>query len=47
MTADTGLTGYFVDDFGVGVLLSSLVLGYVFWKKRSELPDAGITPKLS
>jgi membrane protease YdiL (CAAX protease family) len=37
MTVDTGITEYFVDDFGVGVLLSSLVLGCVFWRKRSEL----------
>jgi membrane protease YdiL (CAAX protease family) len=44
MTVDTGPTGYFVDDFGVGVLLSSLVMGYVFWSKRSELPDASKAP---
>jgi membrane protease YdiL (CAAX protease family) len=37
MTVDTGMTEYFVDDFGVGVVLSSLVLGYIFWRKRSEL----------
>ena len=42
MTVDTGVTGYFVDDFGIGVLLSSLVMGYVFWSKRSDLPNTTI-----
>jgi hypothetical protein len=44
MTVDTGVTAYFVDDFGVGVLLSSLVMGFVFWRKRGELPDASTVP---
>jgi len=38
MTKDTGVTDYFVDDFGIGVLIASLIMGIVFWKKRSELP---------
>ncbi len=42
MTVYTALTGYFVDDFGLGVLPSSLVLGAVFWTKRSELPETSI-----
>jgi hypothetical protein len=37
MTADTGVTDYFVDDFGVGVLLSSVALGFFFWRKRGQL----------
>lgn len=39
MTTDTGVTEYIVDDFGLGVLLSVLILGYIFWRRRSELPD--------
>lgn len=39
MTADTGITEYFVDDFGIGVLLASVGIGYIFWRKRSELPS--------
>lgn len=39
MTVDTGVTEYLVDDFGVGVLISSLLLGYVFWRKRRELRE--------
>jgi hypothetical protein len=39
MTTDTGITGYFVNDFGIGVLLVTVVLGYIFWRKRLELPS--------
>jgi membrane protease YdiL (CAAX protease family) len=39
MTTDTGLTEYFVDDFGLGVLLSSVALGLFFWRKRAQLDD--------
>jgi membrane protease YdiL (CAAX protease family) len=42
MTTDTRITEYIVDDFGLGVLLSALMLAYVFWRKRSELPDTAI-----
>jgi len=37
MTVDTGITYYFVDDFGIGVLAASIILGIIFWIKRSEL----------
>ena len=37
MTVDTGITYYFVDDFGLGVLIASISLGVFFWTKRSEL----------
>jgi membrane protease YdiL (CAAX protease family) len=39
MTTDTGLTEYFIDDFGLGLVVTSLVLGFLFWKKRKELPS--------
>ncbi len=38
MTKDTGVTYYFVDDFGIGVLIASVIMGIFFWKKRLELP---------
>ncbi len=38
MTTDTGPTEYVVDDFGLGVLVSALALGYIAWKRRSDLP---------
>jgi membrane protease YdiL (CAAX protease family) len=37
MTVDTGLTEYFVDDHGLGVMLASVVVGYLFWRRREEL----------
>lgn len=40
MTIDTGVTEYVVDDFGIGVLLSALIAGYIFWRKRGELEKA-------
>jgi membrane protease YdiL (CAAX protease family) len=40
MTNDVGPTEYIVDDFGVGVMLATLTLGYVSWKRRFELPRA-------
>jgi membrane protease YdiL (CAAX protease family) len=44
MTLDTGVTEYLVDDFGIGVLLSSAVLGLIFWCKRSQLPTTVVRP---
>lgn len=41
MTNDTGVTYYFVDDFGIGILIASIIMGIVFWNKRSELPATG------
>jgi membrane protease YdiL (CAAX protease family) len=37
MTIDGPFTDYLVDDFGFGVLVSSLVFGIIFWRKRYEL----------
>jgi hypothetical protein len=39
LTVDLGVTEYIVDDFGIGLTLAVVVLAYVFWRKRSELPD--------
>ena len=41
MTKDTGVTYYFVDDFGIGILIASIIMGIVFWNKRSDLPVIG------
>ncbi len=37
MTSDTGITEYFIDDFGVGVTLASVIIGFIFWMRREEL----------
>jgi len=38
LTTDTGPTKYITGEFGVALALISLVVAYVFWKKRAELP---------
>lgn len=43
MTKDTGITDYFVDDFGIGVFIASIIMGIVFWNKRSEIPVTAIS----
>jgi membrane protease YdiL (CAAX protease family) len=37
MTFDTGITEFFVDDFGIGLTISFLFIGYVFWRKLSQI----------
>jgi uncharacterized protein len=37
-TAQTGLTAYVIDEFGVGMLLIGLAVGFYFWRRRGELP---------
>ncbi len=36
-TADTGLTKYFVDEFGAAVAIAGIITGIIFWKKRAAL----------
>lgn len=38
LTTDTGLTKYVTGEFGLALALISLVIAYIFWKKRTELP---------
>ncbi len=38
LTADTGKTKYFIDEFGAALAIVSIIVGYIFWKKRHELP---------
>jgi membrane protease YdiL (CAAX protease family) len=47
LTVPSTLTHYFIDDFGIGVLLASLVLGVSAWivQNRSErLPVVSVSP---
>jgi hypothetical protein len=37
MSASTPLSKFIIDDIGIGLVIVALVLGIVFWKKRSEL----------
>ena len=40
LTADTGPTRYAIDEFGFGMALISVVLAYLFWRKRHEVEAA-------
>jgi membrane protease YdiL (CAAX protease family) len=42
LTFDTGRTKYFIDEFGAALPVVSLLVAYLFWRKRSELSDAQI-----
>jgi membrane protease YdiL (CAAX protease family) len=37
LTTNTGLTKYITGEFGAALALISLVVAYIFWKKRAEL----------
>jgi membrane protease YdiL (CAAX protease family) len=37
LTTNTGLTKYITGEFGASLTLISLVVAYIFWKKRAEL----------
>jgi len=41
MTADTGYTAYFIDEFGLLLVLTTVIAGTIFWRKRNELPTTG------
>jgi membrane protease YdiL (CAAX protease family) len=35
---DNGLTRYFTSEFGVMLVLAGVITGWMFWRKRDELP---------
>jgi uncharacterized protein len=37
ITSDTGLTKYFIGEFGIALALVTALFAYLFWRKRSEL----------
>jgi membrane protease YdiL (CAAX protease family) len=38
LTINTGLTRYVTGEFGAALAVMALIVAYVFWKKRAELP---------
>jgi uncharacterized protein len=38
MSTDRPLSKFVIDDFGLGLVLAALSLGFIFWKKRFEIP---------
>ncbi|MBN1311403.1 MAG: CPBP family intramembrane metalloprotease [Anaerolineae bacterium] len=41
MIIDTGLTQYFISEFGVMLALAGVIVGWVFWRRRNELLATG------
>ncbi|WP_433631625.1 CPBP family glutamic-type intramembrane protease [Chryseobacterium cucumeris] len=39
LTADTGNTNYYIDEFGIALPIATAVVAYFFWRKRKELED--------
>ncbi len=39
MTGVTDLTPFVIDEFGIGLALVAVLVGYLFWRKRAELPE--------
>ncbi|MFQ5723772.1 MAG: lysostaphin resistance A-like protein [Terriglobia bacterium] len=38
LTADTGITGLLIGEFGAGLAIVGILVGYVCWRKRHDLP---------
>ena len=38
LTGETALTPYVIDEFGIGLALAGVLIGYLFWRGRSALP---------
>lgn len=39
LTYDTGITEYVIDEFGAALAIVSVVVAFIFWKKRSQLEE--------
>ncbi|WP_394841181.1 CPBP family intramembrane metalloprotease [Pendulispora brunnea] len=39
LTVDTGHTNYYIDEFGLGLPIVTVVVAIYFWRKRHELPE--------
>ncbi|KAA2240749.1 CPBP family intramembrane metalloprotease [Chitinophaga agrisoli] len=38
LTVDKGQTAYYIDEFGIGLPIATVIVAYLFWRKRKELP---------
>ena len=39
LTTDTGNTSFYIDEFGIGLPIATVIVAYIFWRKRKELPE--------
>lgn len=37
LTATTGYTNYLIDEFGIGLMITTMAVGFYFWTRRNEL----------
>jgi uncharacterized membrane protein YhhN len=44
LTSDTGITKHIAGDLGAAFVVVALMVAYIFWRKRGELPVAGTVP---
>src|SRR5262249_39163254 len=42
LTAQTKASKYLIDEFGAGLALASLVVAFLFWRRRGELFDSAV-----
>jgi uncharacterized protein len=40
LTVDTGITKYFIGEFGAGLALTGLITGFIFWRLYMKSPEA-------
>lgn len=40
LTSDTGPTKYLIDEFGIGLVITTAIAAFIVWRKRNELPVA-------
>ena len=40
LTRDTGITKYIIDEFGIGLVITTLIGAIIVWRRRVELPRA-------
>jgi membrane protease YdiL (CAAX protease family) len=38
LTGNTGITPYIIGEFGIGLALTGLVVAYIFWRMRRDVP---------
>jgi membrane protease YdiL (CAAX protease family) len=39
ITSSSGITAYFIDEFGAALAFLSIILAVIFWRQRSRLPS--------
>jgi hypothetical protein len=44
LTGTTALTPYVIDEFGIGLVLAGLLVGWLFWRQRAALPSVAARP---